>query len=174
MDSKDLNPNASMPSKPGPVRTPNQELLHTHTRIVERDEDRPNMILGTSSQSKSAADAIRAAQKAGEPTVTMVFPKRVLLQYRLGQLVEFLPGIQEVPLSMADHQYLEANGVHKYTPPKPPEPPVMIPTGAPVEAEGEDAGDQDYTETDEDETPSPEGEQAVTRPNAPPKKKKGK
>jgi len=166
----DRNPNASMPSKPGVVRTPNQELLHTHTRIVERDEDRPNMILGTSSQSKSAADAIRAAQKAGEPTVTMVFPKRVLLQYKLGQLVEFLPGIQEVPVSMANHQYLEANGVQRYTPPKPPEPPVMIPTGAPVE----DEDDQDFSETDEDETPSPEGEQAVTRPNAPPKKKKGK
>jgi hypothetical protein len=55
-----------------------------------------------------------AAAFAGLETTTMVFPKRVTLQHKPGQLAVFDAGTQEVPNDLVDHPYLKANGVKKY------------------------------------------------------------
>jgi hypothetical protein len=49
-----------------------------------------------------------------EGTVTMFFPRKVLLTLDDHRRVEFNPGIQEVPLNLADHQYLKLNGVTRH------------------------------------------------------------
>jgi hypothetical protein len=59
----------------------------------------------------------------GEPTVTMYFPKRVVLQRDLtpapapgeGGFVTFERGVNEVPLSLSKHQWLRDNGARPYT-----------------------------------------------------------
>jgi hypothetical protein len=50
----------------------------------------------------------------GEGTVTMVFPKPVNLTTNDGRLVRFNSGINEVPESLADHEYLHLSGVKKH------------------------------------------------------------
>jgi hypothetical protein len=50
----------------------------------------------------------------GEGTVTMVFPQPVNLTTNDNRLVRFNAGINEVPESLADHQYLRLSGVKKH------------------------------------------------------------
>lgn len=52
-----------------------------------------------------------------EETVTMILPRacRVLTSDRK-KLIKFPAGTQEVPLSLADHPYLKANGAVRYVP----------------------------------------------------------
>jgi hypothetical protein len=54
------------------------------------------------------------AVQEGEDTVTMVFPQAVRLTANDGRVVDFKPGVQEVPESLADHSYLRLNGVKKH------------------------------------------------------------
>ena len=55
----------------------------------------------------------------GEPTVTMVFTKKVLLTLPGYRRVQFNPGVHEVPASIANDrhaaEYLELNGVRRHT-----------------------------------------------------------
>ena len=51
----------------------------------------------------------------GEGTVTMVFPRKVILNTDAGGRVEFQPGVQEVPAHLASHDWLRLNGVSGYT-----------------------------------------------------------
>lgn len=57
------------------------------------------------------------ALNTDEGTVTMLFPSRVVLLTNDGKRVEFLPGIQEVPEHLADHDWLKRNGAQKYDSP---------------------------------------------------------
>lgn len=50
----------------------------------------------------------------GAETVTMIFPRSVMVQYKPGQKVRFRAGTQEVPVDIADHPYLAACGVERY------------------------------------------------------------
>lgn len=66
-----------------------------------------------------------------EATVTCVFPHKVSVQLDDGAgLVTFEPGIQEVPVSLADneitgmHWYLKQNKVSRYEKPEEPMPPI--------------------------------------------------
>lgn len=52
--------------------------------------------------------------RPNENTVTMVFPRQVILNTDYGKRVEFSPGVQEVPEHLADHQWLKLNGVLRY------------------------------------------------------------
>jgi hypothetical protein len=60
---------------------------------------------------------------ADEPTVTMYFPKKVVLQRDLnpapaageGGYVTFERGVNEVPESLSTHPWLRDNGARKYT-----------------------------------------------------------
>jgi hypothetical protein len=45
-----------------------------------------------------------------EPTVKMNFPHPVILTLEGYRMVRFEAGVQDVPQSMADNPYLEANG----------------------------------------------------------------
>lgn len=47
-------------------------------------------------------------------TVTMIFPRAVMLQHAPGKKVTFKAGTREVPADLADHPYLAANGVERY------------------------------------------------------------
>lgn len=52
------------------------------------------------------------------PTVTMLFPQKVLLRLDNGAgLLEFHAGVQEVPESLADHWWLRDNGVRRHVRP---------------------------------------------------------
>lgn len=53
-----------------------------------------------------------------EATVTMLFPKRVMLTLNDYSRMVFEPGVREVPVSLAHHGYLVSNGVTRYAPPK--------------------------------------------------------
>lgn len=64
-------------------------------------------------------------------TVTMTFVRRVLL-LRDGRYYEFQPGVQEVPVVLADDWYLKQMGATRYEPS-----PAAPPPAAPTE-EGED------------------------------------
>ena len=50
----------------------------------------------------------------GEKTVAMQIPKRIVIRIKTGQKVSFEPGIQLVPVSIADHFYLVGQGAIKY------------------------------------------------------------
>lgn len=50
-----------------------------------------------------------------EDTVTMTFPKDVMIQDDKRRKIQFKKGVQEVPVSLKDHWYLNANGVTEYT-----------------------------------------------------------
>lgn len=61
-----------------------------------------------------------AEAQPGEATVTMVFPRDVVLtQDGTMQRFLFRQGVQEVPESMAGHPYLVAHGVRKHDKPRP-------------------------------------------------------
>lgn len=62
-------------------------------------------------QPPKSPDAVR---KSGEETVTMVFPRAVMLTLDDHSRVHFAAGIQEVPASLAEHRYLSRCGVKKY------------------------------------------------------------
>jgi hypothetical protein len=51
----------------------------------------------------------------GEGTITMVFPRKVILNTDDGKRVEFLPGVQEVPAHLAGHDWLRLNGATGYS-----------------------------------------------------------
>jgi hypothetical protein len=53
----------------------------------------------------------------GEKTVTMVFPRPVLLTDNDGTKVAFHAGVQEVPEHLAGHEWLRRNGVTGYNAP---------------------------------------------------------
>lgn len=52
--------------------------------------------------------------KSEGKTVTMVFPKEVMIQTEPGTVKTFPAGTQEVPAELADHWFLKAQGVTKY------------------------------------------------------------
>lgn len=56
-----------------------------------------------------------AMAAAGEKTVMMSFPKRVILTLNDHSRIDFPAGICEVPESLADHKWLAQNGVKQYT-----------------------------------------------------------
>lgn len=56
--------------------------------------------------------------KPDEPTVTMVFPRRVLLTLPGYKRVDFPAGVHEVPQSLVDHPYLKDNGAKRQEKPK--------------------------------------------------------
>jgi hypothetical protein len=55
----------------------------------------------------------------GEPTVTMVFPKPVLLTLPGYRRVQFKAGVNQVPQSLADHEYLKLSGATRHQGPVP-------------------------------------------------------
>jgi len=64
--------------------------------------------------------AQEAKPHAGEGTVTMVFPRTVILQDTDHKKYTFPAGTSEVPERLADHWYLAAHGVVPYAKPEPP------------------------------------------------------
>lgn len=60
----------------------------------------------------SGSEAIRAR---GEPTVTMVFPRAVVLTLGDHSRIAFAQGTQEVPESLSSHQWLRLNGAKAYS-----------------------------------------------------------
>lgn len=50
-----------------------------------------------------------------EPTVTMMFPRPVLITLGDHTRISFPVGTQEVPESLANHQWLKRNGVKRYS-----------------------------------------------------------
>lgn len=67
-------------------------------------------------QAGSNVKGIEHVLKEGDKTVTMIFPRRVVLMCPGFHRVEFPAGTQEVPESLADHQYLKDHGVKRYEP----------------------------------------------------------
>lgn len=71
---------------------------------------------------QAALDAARRAPLTGveairaraEKTVTMIFPRPVLLTLNDHSRISFPAGTQEVPESLANHQYLKRSGVKPY------------------------------------------------------------
>jgi hypothetical protein len=58
---------------------------------------------------------VTAAQAAeGQDTVTMIFPRPVLLSTQDGRRIQFNAGVNEVPKDLADHIWLKHNGVTAY------------------------------------------------------------
>jgi hypothetical protein len=55
-----------------------------------------------------------ALRTQDKKTVTMVFPRAVLLTLQDASRILFPEGTNEVPLSLVDHFYLKAHGVTKY------------------------------------------------------------
>ena len=53
------------------------------------------------------------AEAHGEGTVKMNFPEAMSLTLPDYTMISFDPGIQEVPASVADHEYLKAQGATK-------------------------------------------------------------
>ncbi len=51
------------------------------------------------------------AFKGAQDTVTAVVPKAFRLRLRDNRLVQFQPGVEEVPKDVMEHWYLKANGV---------------------------------------------------------------
>ena len=79
--------------------------------------------LADDSYNRNPAYNQRRVALCDEDTVTMYFPKRVVLQRDTnpapapgeGGYVTFERGVNEVPVSLADHQWLRDNGARKYT-----------------------------------------------------------
>ena len=79
--------------------------------------------LADDSYNRNPAYNQRRVALCDEDTVTMYFPKRVVLQRDTnpapapgeGGYVTFERGVNEVPASLADHQWLRDNGARKYT-----------------------------------------------------------
>lgn len=65
---------------------------------------------------KPAKSAEEFAAEAGVDTVTMIFPRPVILTTGEHQRIEFKAGPQEVPADLQDHWYLKANGAVRYDP----------------------------------------------------------
>lgn len=63
---------------------------------------------------KPAMQGSEAVRSRGEPTVTMIFPRAVLLTLGDHSKIEFPVGTQEVPESLSTHQWLKRNGVKAY------------------------------------------------------------
>lgn len=59
----------------------------------------------------------RTVEEMNEPTIIMLFPKRVILTLKDYTRIIFEPGPREVPVSLVDHPYLAACGATKYAPP---------------------------------------------------------
>lgn len=58
---------------------------------------------------------VTAAQAAeGQETVTMVFPRPVLLSTQDGRRIEFGAGVNEVPKDLANHEWLKLHGATVY------------------------------------------------------------
>jgi hypothetical protein len=55
--------------------------------------------------------------RSGEGTITMVFPRKVIMLTDEGVRIEFNPGPQEVPAHLAQHDWLRRNGVQAYDSP---------------------------------------------------------
>lgn len=72
---------------------------------------------------------VKAAEGADE-TVTMIFPRSVMLTRQDRQRVFYTEGVHEVPVDLADHSWLAANGAKPYTAPvmtaKPTRPPAVM------------------------------------------------
>jgi hypothetical protein len=92
------------------------------------NNENPNMVdaktvapfgLGPQDRPLHSSEVLLKDPKTGEtePTVTMVFPRRVMLQTQEGHRVGFDAGIQEVPQHLADHNWLRLNGVTPYDSP---------------------------------------------------------
>lgn len=60
----------------------------------------------------SAPLALKADDFSG-PKVRMVFAKRVKLLVDGHRFIEFQPGVQDVPVGLSDHWYLQAHGVKR-------------------------------------------------------------
>src|SRR5437588_4048016 len=59
---------------------------------------------------------VKSSELEGEPTVLMIFPHPVLLTVHATKRIQFRDGPQQVPVSLADHFYLKANGVKAFIP----------------------------------------------------------
>ena len=76
----------------------------------------------------------------GKPTVTMTFPKRVLLNHG-GVLIEFKPGVHEVPVEISYHWFLKAHGAELRDKPE-------------VVAPSDDSEEEEVEEDDPTSTPA--------------------
>ena len=93
----------------------------------ESDADRAARAHREEAQAKAQADemtaqlpvpgspipgALSPEQAAGDgPTVSMTFPRDVMLTTDEYQRIHFPAGVQKVPKDYADHEWLKANGV---------------------------------------------------------------
>jgi hypothetical protein len=73
-------------------------------------------------------------RREGGDTVTMLFPRRVILNLDNHKRIEFYAGPQEVPVALSDHWYLKQNGVTMYAPRTVGSGP-HLPGGAPVSSD---------------------------------------
>lgn len=90
------------------------------TAVLKRNED-------IAPHAAAAMTLEQYAKRAGEQTVTMIFPRRVLLTLQDYRRVEIQPGTREVPESIAGHWYLRDMGAERYAAPAPPNPPEAVP-----------------------------------------------
>lgn len=91
---------------------------------------RPAMVAGGVATPAQFPDSV-----ADDDTVTMVFPHAVSLNLdNYAGIIHFKPGIQEVPVSLKDHDYLKKNGVILYEKPKVAEPKktTSVPSATPA------------------------------------------
>lgn len=68
------------------------------------------------SQDSNQIDAEAAKPAEGEVLVTATVPKAFKLRIDNHVIVDYKPGVQEMPLSHAEHWYSKANGVQVYNP----------------------------------------------------------
>jgi hypothetical protein len=103
---KPLPPSANSGNFPGPAQPEgNVDLVvqAANAAAVPKTQMPPSVVAGEAIKGKG-------------PTVTMVFPHRVLLTISHELQIEFLPGTREVPEEYANHSYLASNKVTRYDP----------------------------------------------------------
>lgn len=112
---------------------------------------------------ESATPAAKFIEQSESKTVTMIFPRRVMLVLDSHQKIEFQAGTQEVPRELVHpklHFYLEAHGVKPYVPVAPVVQGVAEETATPVTLEEKEVAneeeEQGEEEAEEGETESAE------------------
>lgn len=79
----------------------------------EGDAEKPAPVKQPTTPGVPTQTAEQAAEEAKE-TVTMVFPREVLLTVDNSRRIRFPQGTRQVPADLADHPWLKANGVKRY------------------------------------------------------------
>lgn len=126
--------------------------------MVDEEKKGPAVLHGF--HHEGATPVAKFVKESESKTVTMIFPRRVMLLLDNHQKIEFQAGAQEVPRELVEpklHFYLEANGVKPYVPAVPVVQGIAEKTATPVTMkEEEEANKEVEEEAEEGETESAE------------------